>query len=94
MDDGSTESVNEEANVFKLSAESQTALRHIDIQLQAMGGCGVEELGLSDYGGQQQSSSAAEDSQRLREIDEKLSELRKSSTQPQVLPSLASYPVM
>jgi hypothetical protein len=91
MDDGSTESVNEEANVFKLSAESQTALRHIDIQLQAMGGCGVEELGLSDYGGQQQSS---EDSQRLREIDEKLSELRKSSTQPQVLPSLASYPVM
>ena len=50
-------------------------------QLQAMGGCGVEELGLSDYGGQQQSS---EDSQRLREIDEKLAELRKSSTQPQV----------
>ncbi|CAI7994842.1 hypothetical protein GBAR_LOCUS1563 [Geodia barretti] len=88
MDDGSTESVNEEANVFKLSAESQTALRHIDIQLEAMGGCGVEEPGLGNYGEQQQSSSAAEDSQRLQEIDEKLAELRKSSTQPQELLAL------
>ena len=53
-------------------------------QLEAMGGCGVEEPGLGNYGEQQQSSSAAEDSQRLQEIDEKLAELRKSSTQPQV----------
>lgn len=86
MEEGSTGTT--ENNCFKLSAESQSALGYIDMQLQALGGDDGHggEIELRDYIGEQQQLVVSPDgevstqsSQRLREIDGKLAELKRIS---------------